>query len=113
MRAVILIVNFSIAYGETQMASSVQSHVPESSHSNLTYVLRHKIFLFRNADSTRKSLLKALRTHVDEHYPSSSIGVYSTENDSKIAIVIVANKYSPNNYWYTISSVNIRSRPLC
>jgi capping protein alpha len=56
-------------------------------------------FSLRRADALRKSLLKALRTHVDEHYPSASIGVYSTENDSEIAIVVVANKYSPNNYW--------------
>jgi capping protein alpha len=25
--------------------------------------------------------------------------VYPTENDSKIAILLVANKYSPNNFW--------------
>jgi len=72
-------------------------------------LVRHSI---SSADSTRKSLLKVLRTHVDEHYPSSSIGVYSTENDSKIAIVIVANKYSPNNYWYIISPIKIPSKLL-
>ncbi|TVY19047.1 F-actin-capping protein subunit alpha [Lachnellula arida] len=47
----------------------------------------------------RKSLLKGLSTHVKEHYPSASYGVYPIEDDSKIAAVVVANKYSPNNFW--------------
>jgi hypothetical protein len=46
-----------------------------------------------------KSLLKSLSTNVKEHYPNASYGVYPTENDSKIAILVVANKYSPNNFW--------------
>ncbi|KAK3047387.1 hypothetical protein LTS18_013169, partial [Coniosporium uncinatum] len=50
-------------------------------------------------DAKHKSLLKSLSQHTHEHYPSSSLGVYSTENDSKIAVVVVANKYSPNNFW--------------
>ena len=49
--------------------------------------------------SDRKSLLKSLSTHVKEHYPSASYGVYPIEDDSKIAAVVVANKYSPNNFW--------------
>lgn len=48
---------------------------------------------------TSKSLTKALEKHADEHYPSSSIGVYPVDNDSAIALVLVANKYSPNNFW--------------
>lgn len=48
----------------------------------------------------RKSTLKSLATYVQEHYPSASYGVYPIENDKKIAIIIVANKYSPNNFWY-------------
>jgi capping protein (actin filament) muscle Z-line, alpha len=40
-----------------------------------------------------------LKSHASEHYPSSSTGVFPTENDSKIAIITVASKYSPNNYW--------------
>lgn len=36
---------------------------------------------------------------MQEHYPSASLGVFPTENDSKVAIVVVANKYSPNNFW--------------
>jgi len=45
-------------------------------------------------------MLKNLSTYVKEHYPSASYSVYPTENDTKIAIIIVANKYSPKNYWY-------------
>ncbi|TVY85326.1 F-actin-capping protein subunit alpha [Lachnellula suecica] len=66
----------------TQKASGVQSHVLESSQSDLV-----------------KSLLKSLSTHVKEHYSNASYGVYPIEDDSKIAIVVVANKYSPNNFW--------------
>jgi len=46
-----------------------------------------------------KSLQKSFSTHANEHYPSSSIGVYPFDNDSSIAIVLVANKYSLNNFW--------------
>ncbi|EKD15268.1 F-actin-capping protein subunit alpha [Drepanopeziza brunnea f. sp. 'multigermtubi' MB_m1] len=63
-------------------ASAVQSHVLESSQSDLV-----------------KSLSKALGSHVNEHYPNASYGVYPIESDSKIAILVVANKYSPNNFW--------------
>jgi hypothetical protein len=48
----------------------------------------------------RKSLLKSLGAHVKEHYPNATFGVYPIENDSKIALLVVANKYSPNNFWY-------------
>lgn len=66
----------------TQKASAVQSYVLESSQLDLI-----------------KSLLKSLATHVKEHYPNASYGVYPIEDDSKIALVVVANKYSPNNFW--------------
>lgn len=46
-----------------------------------------------------KSLLKSVGRHAQEHYPESSYGVYPIEEDTKIAIVLVANKYSPHNYW--------------
>ncbi len=46
-----------------------------------------------------KSILKGLSTHANEHFPTSSIGVYPIESDSQVAILIVANKYSPSNYW--------------
>lgn len=35
-----------------------------------------------------------------EHFPNASLGVYPIESDSKLAIIVVANKYSPNNFWY-------------
>lgn len=46
-----------------------------------------------------KSLVKSLGTHASEHYPKSSIGVYPTEDDTQLAILTVANKYSPSNFW--------------
>ena len=48
----------------------------------------------------RKSTLKSISTYVKEHFPNAAYGVYPIEDDSKIAIVIVSNKYSPNNFWY-------------
>ncbi|OAL52520.1 F-actin-capping protein-like protein subunit alpha-1 [Pyrenochaeta sp. DS3sAY3a] len=63
-------------------ASAVQSHVLESRHEDLV-----------------KSLVKALSTHTAEHYPSSSYGVYPTSSDSTLALLTVANKYSPTNFW--------------
>ncbi|KAK3692837.1 putative F-actin-capping protein [Podospora appendiculata] len=66
----------------TQKASAVQSHVLDGAQADLV-----------------KSTLKALSTYMSEHFPNAAYGVYPTENDSKIAIVIVANKYSPNNFW--------------
>ncbi|KAK0743298.1 F-actin-capping protein subunit alpha [Schizothecium vesticola] len=66
----------------TQKASAVQSHVLEGAQADLV-----------------KSTLKALGPYVKEHYPNAAHGVYPIENDSRIAIVIVANKYSPNNFW--------------
>ncbi|KAI1498100.1 subunits of heterodimeric actin filament capping protein Capz [Biscogniauxia marginata] len=67
---------------DTQKASDVQSHVLEGAQAELV-----------------KSTLKSLSTYVKEHFPNASYGVYPIENDSKVAVVIVANKYSPNNYW--------------
>ncbi|KAH7312403.1 2-oxoisovalerate dehydrogenase beta subunit [Stachybotrys elegans] len=66
----------------TQKASAVQSYVVEGAQADLV-----------------KSTLKALSTYVQEHYPNAAYGVYPIESDSKIAIVIAANKYSPNNFW--------------
>ncbi|KAK2591493.1 F-actin-capping protein subunit alpha [Conoideocrella luteorostrata] len=63
-------------------ASSVQSHVIEGSQVDLV-----------------KSTLKSLGAYVKEHFPSAAFGTYPIESDSKIAIAIVANKYSPNNFW--------------
>jgi hypothetical protein len=66
-----------------QKATNAQSHSLDS----------------QNADLIQK-LNKALRAHADEHYPSAAVGVFPAENDSKIALVLVSNKYSPNNFWY-------------
>ncbi|KAG6361546.1 hypothetical protein INS49_009773 [Diaporthe citri] len=66
----------------TQKASGAQSHSLESAHSDLV-----------------KSTLKSLGTYVKEHFPNASYGVYPIENDSKLAIITVASKYSPNNFW--------------
>ncbi|KAK7750766.1 F-actin-capping protein subunit alpha [Diatrype stigma] len=66
----------------TQKASDVQSHVLEGAQVDLV-----------------KSTLKSLSTYVGEHYPNAAHGVYPIESDSKIAVIIVANKYSPSNYW--------------
>ncbi|KAN0084648.1 F-actin-capping protein subunit alpha [Elaphomyces granulatus] len=52
----------------------------------------------RNADLI-KSLIKSLSVHAREHYPSCSYGAYPAENDTAVAILLVANRYSPNNYW--------------
>ncbi|KKY33559.1 putative 2-oxoisovalerate dehydrogenase subunit beta [Diaporthe ampelina] len=66
----------------TQKASGAQSHSLESAHSDLV-----------------KSTLKSLGTYVKEHFPNASYGVYPIEDDSKLAIITVASKYSPNNFW--------------
>ncbi|KAL3469691.1 F-actin-capping protein subunit alpha [Aspergillus californicus] len=65
-----------------QEASQAQSYVLESQNADLI-----------------KSLSKALSKHATEHYPSSSYGVYPIENDTAVAILLVANRYSPNNFW--------------
>ncbi|KAL5118613.1 hypothetical protein ACEQ8H_003464 [Pleosporales sp. CAS-2024a] len=66
----------------TGRASAVQSYVLESQHEDLI-----------------KSLVKQLSTHASEHYPKSSYGVFPTSDDGSLAIITVANKYSPTNYW--------------
>jgi capping protein alpha len=50
--------------------------------------------------SVRKSTLKGLSAYVKEHFANGAYGAYPIENDSKVAIIIVANKYSPSNFWY-------------
>lgn len=44
-----------------------------------------------------RSLQQAFKTASAEHFPSSAIGIYPTSNT--IALVLVANKYSPQNFW--------------
>ncbi|KAK4453872.1 F-actin-capping protein subunit alpha [Podospora aff. communis PSN243] len=66
----------------TRKASAVQSYVLEGSQSDLV-----------------KSTIKALGPYVKEHFPNAAYGAYPIENDSRVAVIIVANKYSPNNFW--------------
>ena len=66
----------------SQKASDSQQHPLES----------------QNADLIR-SLQKSFASATAEHFPSSTIGVYAIESDSAVAILLVANKYSPQNFW--------------
>ncbi|ODA82409.1 hypothetical protein RJ55_00916 [Drechmeria coniospora] len=66
----------------TQKASAVQSHSIEGPQVELI-----------------KSTLKSLGPYVKEHYPNASYGAYPIESDAKMAIIVVANRYSPNNFW--------------
>ncbi|KAI9672994.1 MAG: F-actin-capping protein subunit alpha [Caeruleum heppii] len=50
-------------------------------------------------DDLIPSLQTDLTSYTTEHYSSATTGVYPTDNDKTIAILIVANKYSPANYW--------------
>ncbi|KAF1976856.1 F-actin-capping protein-like protein subunit alpha-1 [Bimuria novae-zelandiae CBS 107.79] len=45
------------------------------------------------------ALVKSLRSHGSEHYPAYHIGAYPTTSDTQIALLTVASKYSPANYW--------------
>ncbi len=44
-----------------------------------------------------------MSTYVREHFTNAAYGAYPVENGSRIAIAIVANKYSPNNFWYGLA----------
>ncbi|KAI1436239.1 2-oxoisovalerate dehydrogenase beta subunit [Xylaria sp. CBS 124048] len=66
----------------TQKASDVQTYALEGAQADLV-----------------KSTLKSLGTYVQEHYPNASYAVYPAEDNTKVAVVIVANKYSPHNFW--------------
>ncbi|CAK7214990.1 F-actin-capping protein subunit alpha [Sporothrix bragantina] len=64
----------------TQKASAAQSHTTEGDLATST--------------------LKALATYVKDHYERPAFGVYPLADDNnKIAILIVSNKYSPQNFW--------------
>ncbi|KAI9827870.1 MAG: F-actin-capping protein subunit alpha [Phylliscum demangeonii] len=67
----------------TQKASGPQTHVLESAHLELV-----------------TSLSKAFAAYANEHYTTACCGVYPVDDDSALAIVLVANKYSPQNFWY-------------
>ncbi|MCJ1312266.1 F-actin-capping protein subunit alpha [Agyrium rufum] len=66
----------------TQKASASQSYVPESDHNSII-----------------NSLLTSLKTYASEHFPSSTTAVFPVSSSSEIAILLVANKYSPSNFW--------------
>ncbi|KAI1941950.1 F-actin-capping protein subunit alpha [Ophidiomyces ophidiicola] len=72
----------SVLAAPPRTASAPQPHPLESQNSELI-----------------KSILRALSPHVREHFSSSSYGVYPSADDSAITILLVANKYSPNNFW--------------
>jgi len=65
-----------------QKATNAQSHPLDS----------------QNADLIR-SLQKSFSTVSAEHFPSSTVGIYPTDSDSAITLLLVANKYSPQNFW--------------
>ncbi|KAH6605685.1 transketolase [Trichoderma cornu-damae] len=75
-------VESSSSFEVDHKASAVQSHVLEGSQTDLV-----------------KSTLKSLGAYLKEHFPDAALGAYPIESDAKIAIVIVANKYSPHNFW--------------
>jgi capping protein alpha len=66
----------------TQKASNTQQHPLESQHADLI-----------------RSLQKSFSTATTEHFPSSTVGIFPVESDSSVAILLVANKYSPQNFW--------------
>jgi hypothetical protein len=75
----------------------------EGAQADLVYLktLLRRLQLAHEADiECRKSTLKSLSTYVKEHFSNAAYGAYPIEDDSKVAVVVVANKYSPNNYWY-------------
>jgi len=67
---------------EQQKTSSSQAHPLDSQHADLI-----------------RSLQDAFSTAAAEHFPSSTVGIFPTDSDSGLAILLVANKYSPQNFW--------------
>lgn len=59
--------------------------------------------LKRHADC-RKSIHKALSSHAKEHFPASTYGAFPVQGKDDVAILLVANKYSPNNFWWASSA---------
>lgn len=66
----------------SQAASGAQQHALESSNADLI-----------------RSLQKSFSKAAAEHFPTSTIGIYPTSSDTDLAIILVANKYSPQNFW--------------
>ena len=79
-----------------RMRISCMSHLTQTPSGHTAHCLRE---LSTNTHH-RKSLNKSLSTHASEHYPKSSHGVFPVPSSpSSLAIITVANKYSPTNYW--------------
>jgi capping protein alpha len=79
-----------------RMRISCTSHLTQTPSGHTAHCLRE---LSTNTHH-RKSLNKSLGTHASEHYPKSSHGVFPVPSSpSSLAIITVANKYSPTNYW--------------
>ncbi|KAL8666821.1 MAG: hypothetical protein Q9202_001061 [Teloschistes flavicans] len=66
---------------QNQKASDAQPYTLDSKHSDLI-----------------TALLKSLTTHSTEHYPSATSTVCPASL-SGIALLLVSNKYSPQNFW--------------
>lgn len=65
-----------------QKATGTQQYPVESQHADLV-----------------RSLHKTFSGAAAEHFPSSTIAICPTESDSTLALVLVANKYSPQNFF--------------
>lgn len=92
-----------------QQASAVQSYVLEGAQADLVYGAHGNRGRTIVDERCRHSTLKNLKEYVNDHYPDASYGVYPIENDSNVAVIIVANKYSPNNYWYVFADSGERA----
>ncbi|KAK4549378.1 hypothetical protein LTR36_006375 [Oleoguttula mirabilis] len=66
----------------SQKASSPQQHPTDSQHADLI-----------------RSLQKSFSAAASEHFPSSTVGIFPAESHSAVALLLVANKYSPQNFW--------------
>lgn len=82
-----------------QKASAVQSYVLEGPQTDLVSVHARPVKRRLVDSGSRKSILKSLGAYVHEHFANAAYGVYPIESDSKVAAIIVGNKYSPNNFW--------------
>ncbi|KZZ87352.1 F-actin-capping protein subunit alpha [Ascosphaera apis ARSEF 7405] len=81
-------------YYDAQSQTSFEfDHITQKASSPQTYVLESENLEFI------KSLARTFENHAKEHYPSYTLGVYPTGDDSAVAIALVANKYSPHNFW--------------
>ncbi|PHH51583.1 F-actin-capping protein subunit alpha [Ceratocystis fimbriata CBS 114723] len=84
-----------------QTASNVKSYMAESSNIDLIADRKYKVAQnhVTNIIDGSNSTIKSLKAYVNEHFPKAFFGAYPAENDSKVAVMIVSSKYSPNNFW--------------